>query len=238
MIKAVKSEKVTSNIVDHIKTQFVEGKLPAGSKLPPERKLALEFGISRSSVREAISILKTMGILEVRHRNGIFVCGPNTGRNNTYQTSNSSNPYGNRTNELIEFIELMLIASIPLIVVRITGDDIKNIKTTVERIKSCIANGMKGTWFELELFLLLIHISGNIFFYQTITNMKGLFVEVIQAVRDDIVANDIDQKAYIAIMEEFSAILATKEPGRIKPVMERYFQMLKQNVIRKTTITI
>ncbi len=237
MIKAVKSEKVTSNIVDHIKTQFVEGKLPAGSKLPPERKLAIEFGISRSSVREAISILKTMGILEVRHRDGIFVCGPNTGRNNTYQPSINSNPYSNRTKELIEFMELMLIASIPLIVARITEDDIKSIKTTVERIKSCIANGMKGTWFELELFLLLIQLSGNIFFYRTITNMKGLFMEVILAVRDDIIANNTDQKAYIAIMEEFSTILTTKEPGRIKPVIEKYFQLMKRNAIREVTTT-
>ena len=234
MIKAVKAEKVTSNIVDHIKTQFVEGKLPAGSKLPPERKLALEFGMSRSSVREAISILKTMGILEVRHRDGIFVCGPNTGRNSTYRTSIGSNPYSNRTKELIEFVELMLIACVPLIAERITEDDIKNIRTTVERIQSCLANGMKGTWFELELFLLLIQLSGNIFFYQTITNMKGLFMEVIQAVRNDIIANETDQKAYRAIMQEFSDLITTKDPGRIKPVIENYFSLMKQNVIRKT----
>ena len=237
MIKAVKTDKVTSTIVDHIKTQFVEGKLPAGSKLPPERKLALEFGISRSSVREAISILKTMGILEVRHRDGIFVCSPNTGRNSTYRTSIGRNPYGNRTKELLEFIELMLIASVPLITERITEDDIKNIRTTVERIKSCIADGMKGTWFELELFLLLIQLSGNIFFYQTITNMKGLFMEVIQAVRNDIIANENDQKAYRAILEEFSDLITTRDPGRIKPVMEKYFQLMKRNAIREVTIT-
>ncbi len=236
MIKAVKSEKVTSNIVDYIKTQFIEGKLPAGSKLPPERKLALEFGISRSSVREAISILKTMGILEVRHRDGIFVCGSNTRKENTYQTSINSNPYSNRTIELIEFIELMLTASIPLIIERITEDDIKTIKITVRRIQSCITNGMKGTWFELELFILLIRLSGNIFFYQTITNMKGLFMEVIQAVRDEIISSPADRKVYMSIMEEFSETIATKEPDRIRPVVGKYFQLLKQKVREEGTV--
>lgn len=42
-------------------------------KLPPERKLAEELGISRVLLREAIVALETLGILEVRLRQGIFV---------------------------------------------------------------------------------------------------------------------------------------------------------------------
>ncbi|GAA4116308.1 hypothetical protein GCM10022215_15880 [Nocardioides fonticola] len=45
----------------------------AGDRLPPERELAASLGVSRSSVREAISALVTLGVLEARHGAGVFV---------------------------------------------------------------------------------------------------------------------------------------------------------------------
>ncbi len=50
-------------------------KVPGG-RLPSERELALEMGVSRSLLREALITLEVMGILEVRERSGIFVKVP------------------------------------------------------------------------------------------------------------------------------------------------------------------
>ena len=47
--------------------------LGAGQKLPPERYLATRVGVSRASVREAISALVTTGVLDARHGAGVFV---------------------------------------------------------------------------------------------------------------------------------------------------------------------
>ena len=53
-------EKAIAYIIDRIK----EGSLQLGSKLPPERRIAEELGIGRNSIREAISILHGMGLIE------------------------------------------------------------------------------------------------------------------------------------------------------------------------------
>ncbi len=51
----------------------VIGSYNVGDKLPAERQLATELGISRNTLREAIAALQLMGIIEVRHREGNFI---------------------------------------------------------------------------------------------------------------------------------------------------------------------
>jgi len=48
-------------------------KLLPGDKLPPERVISKEMGLSRNTIREAISALQIMGILETRHSQGNFI---------------------------------------------------------------------------------------------------------------------------------------------------------------------
>lgn len=49
-----------------------------GSRLPSERDLALQLGVSRPSVREALIVLEIAGFVEVRMGSGIFVCSADT----------------------------------------------------------------------------------------------------------------------------------------------------------------
>ena len=67
-------------LIDTIKKQ----KLLPGDKLPPERFMAKEMGLSRNTIREAISALQIMGILETRHSQGNFIV--NSVDKNNYDT--------------------------------------------------------------------------------------------------------------------------------------------------------
>jgi GntR family transcriptional regulator, transcriptional repressor for pyruvate dehydrogenase complex len=63
------SEKIISQISDAL----VGGQLKPGDRLPPERELAEQFGVSRTVIRDAIKTLVGRGILHVKHGAGIFV---------------------------------------------------------------------------------------------------------------------------------------------------------------------
>lgn len=65
----VLSEKIVSRISDAI----IGGGLKPGDRLPPERELAGQFGVSRTVVREAVKTLSGRGILQVKRGAGIFV---------------------------------------------------------------------------------------------------------------------------------------------------------------------
>jgi GntR family transcriptional repressor for pyruvate dehydrogenase complex len=68
-----KSLKLAEEAVLKIKEMIVSGRVRSGEKLPNERELSSELGISRNSLREAVRALSVMKILDVRQGDGTYV---------------------------------------------------------------------------------------------------------------------------------------------------------------------
>lgn len=60
-------------IADRLRELIRAGVFTLGARLPPERDLAVQFGVSRPSVREALIALEVEGMVEVRMGSGIYV---------------------------------------------------------------------------------------------------------------------------------------------------------------------
>ena len=69
----IKPEKLASAVADQIEKLILRGILKPGERLPSERDLAERFGVSRPSLREAITELQEKGLLSSRAGSGIFV---------------------------------------------------------------------------------------------------------------------------------------------------------------------
>ena len=80
MFESVKRAKVSDEVAKQIKALISEGKLKPGDRLPPERELIKQFGISRPSLREALNSLVTMGFLEVKQAKRTYVKSVTSGR--------------------------------------------------------------------------------------------------------------------------------------------------------------
>ena len=72
-IDGLRGARLHEAIVVRLRELIRQGELPHGSRLPPERALAEQFGVGRSSVREAIRSLELQGLLVTRHGSGSFV---------------------------------------------------------------------------------------------------------------------------------------------------------------------
>ena len=66
MFKSIKHIRVSDEIVNQVRNQISEGMLKPGDRLPPERELIKEFGVSRPSLREALNTLVATGFLEIK----------------------------------------------------------------------------------------------------------------------------------------------------------------------------
>jgi len=73
MFHPVRPQRLSDNAIEQIVTLVREGKLPAGAKLPAERQLMNMLSVSRTSLREAIRTLETMGVLRVVPGRGTYV---------------------------------------------------------------------------------------------------------------------------------------------------------------------
>jgi len=72
-LQVVEPVRLYRQIAGQIATLIDNGEFAAGSRLPPERELAVLLGVSRTSVREALISLEIAGRVEVRVGTGIFV---------------------------------------------------------------------------------------------------------------------------------------------------------------------
>jgi GntR family transcriptional repressor for pyruvate dehydrogenase complex len=72
-LQTIAPRRLYRQIADQLRTLIERGEFAVGSRLPPERDLAVQLGVSRPSVREALIALEVEGFVEVRMGSGIYV---------------------------------------------------------------------------------------------------------------------------------------------------------------------
>ena len=73
-IHIVETKRLYRQISDQLRALIIAGEFPVGSRLPAERDLALQLGVSRPSLREALIALEVQGYITVQMGSGIYVC--------------------------------------------------------------------------------------------------------------------------------------------------------------------
>jgi DNA-binding FadR family transcriptional regulator len=72
-LQAVEPKRLYRQIAAQLRTLIGQGEFTVGSRLPAERDLAKQLGVSRPSVREALIALEVDGWVEVRTGSGVYV---------------------------------------------------------------------------------------------------------------------------------------------------------------------
>jgi len=72
-LQPLSPQRLYRQIADQLRALIERGEFPPGTRLPPERDLAVQLGVSRPSVREALIALEVEGRVEVRMGSGIYV---------------------------------------------------------------------------------------------------------------------------------------------------------------------
>jgi GntR family transcriptional repressor for pyruvate dehydrogenase complex len=73
MLRPIEKQRVAEEIVDQLRSLILTGAYAPGDKLPPERNLAKELGVNRSSLREALKKLEHIGLVKTRQGDGTRV---------------------------------------------------------------------------------------------------------------------------------------------------------------------
>jgi DNA-binding FadR family transcriptional regulator len=73
-IQSIEPQRLYRQISEQLRSLILKKEFPVGSRLPAERDLAVQLGVSRPSLREALIALEVEGFIEVRMGSGIYVC--------------------------------------------------------------------------------------------------------------------------------------------------------------------
>jgi len=141
MFRKVKTRKAYIDIVQQIQRLVRRGKLKPGDKLPPERILVEQLGVSRAPVREAISALEILGLIESKGGKGNFVTGaPDPMAYNRQVSRLKKEP---TPQELLEARKLIEPAIAELAAERATAKDIQRMEKILGAIKSALGRNEK-----------------------------------------------------------------------------------------------
>ncbi len=75
-LSSIEPSRLYRRIAEQLRALIVAGEYAAGTRLPPERDLAVQMGVSRPSVREALIALEVEGYIEIRIGSGIYARKP------------------------------------------------------------------------------------------------------------------------------------------------------------------
>jgi GntR family transcriptional repressor for pyruvate dehydrogenase complex len=133
--------RASSAISDQIRAAIVGGKLHEGERLPPERELAEQFGVSRVTVRDALRALEAMGLIEVRvgARGGAFVTVP-TGSVVGQTMSDMMMMKAITPEDVVEARLVVELGTVTLACARATDEDLAKMGDVVRVAKREIAN--------------------------------------------------------------------------------------------------
>ena len=94
----IQSKKIYEKVADALETSILDGSLQPGDRLDSVEKLAQNFSVSRSAVREALSALKAKGLLDIRQGEGSFVNHFDASPINPYEKRRCSTSTRNASN--------------------------------------------------------------------------------------------------------------------------------------------
>ncbi len=162
MFSPITTVRISSIIVDRVRALIREGKLKPGDRLPTERELCSSFGIGRATVRDALRILETIGLIEVRvgSRGGAFVTAPTSlqigaGLNDMLAAAAIS------AAEVREARLTFELGLIDLICERITDEDLAALNDICVRSKAAVEDDNYTLSLSLEFHTALAHCAHN-----------------------------------------------------------------------------
>ncbi|MEL6982179.1 MAG: FCD domain-containing protein [Actinomycetota bacterium] len=122
-------------IINDIVTMIADGELTPGDRLPPEAELAARIGTSRGSLREAVRVLVSLGILDVRVGDGTYVTSLDGASLLRGLGLIGQVATGKTALEIFEIRRILESAAAEMAASRITDDELAELRQVVEQLE-------------------------------------------------------------------------------------------------------
>ncbi|MCD6254079.1 MAG: FadR family transcriptional regulator [Thermotogae bacterium] len=225
-----KVERSTSflDVVNQIINAIAHGELLPGAPLPPERKLSEIFAVSRSVVREAISALSLLGVVERRWGRGNFIS-----ENINISVISNSVKYlvfckEQEVRDLLEARKAIECELVHLAATRRTNEHLKILKKALNEYKTCSWRSPKKVDFDLQ-FHMKIAEAANSKILEAL--QKVLSRKYFEIMRVGVYLEDAMKKAEQEHQAIFEAIKEKNAHKAVK-VMEKHIVQLENRFIK------
>ncbi len=152
-----------------------------GAKLPSERRLARGLGVSRNSLREALRVLESHGIITVRQGQGTFVSSINLDKVDRSLDLQTITYDSGTLLELHEVREMIEVQAVRLATVRCTEDELAEMKDIIDRTRSKLQEGEVVLEEDMSFHAAIIRATKNRVLMRPYSAVTDLLYEVRKA---------------------------------------------------------
>ena len=198
---------LSDQVAEVIASEIRSGRLPVEKKLPTEAALCVQFSVSRTVVREAISRLKSVGLVDSRQGSGIFV------KSVGFAPLNFDAKYAASKQAVIQMVEVRraLEAEVAGLAASLrTQADIKHIKQAITALQKAVQSGGDGVDEDVKFHRAIADAARNPFLIATLEYLGQFTRGVTRVTR----ANEARRTDFARhVQEEHGMIFKAIEAG-------------------------
>ena len=209
-------------VCDYIKKYILENNLKPGDPLPPEGQLVDDLGVSRSSVREAVKSLQSLGIIEVQPGNGLFV------REQNFDPMLETFLFGLQFNpqtmaELLQVRIWLEVAVIGDVVEHIDAEELEKLELVLKTWEERVQAGEEYSDLDETFHQIIYGVINN----QTLMKLFAVFWIVFVSLENEVTHDPDPQKVLDSHNSILEAIKA-HDPALTRKRLTQHFDSIKQ----------
>ncbi|PRO41784.1 FadR/GntR family transcriptional regulator [Bacillus sp. LLTC93] len=235
--KQIKPKKIYEEIADALVESIRTGELLPGEKLDSVQALSENFQVSRSAVREALSALKAIGLIEMKQGEGTYVKQFDPDQ----LTFSLSPAFLMKQHDVVQLLEVRSIIETGVVkkaALLRTDDDLHHLRDALEQMKLAEAHEEIGEEADLTFHLALAKASQNDLLKALMNQVSALLVETMRETRKVVL---FSRKASIRQLynehEQIYQAVVAKRPEEAERAMLTHLknvERLLSDVLQKT----
>ena len=181
-IKPIRTRKIYEEVTDSILEMIKSGQFKTGDKLDSVEQLAKSFYVGRSAIREALSGLRAMGLVEMRQGEGTYIT--------SFDASKFSLPLSSALlmkrediKELSEVRKILEVGAVASASINHDDEDLLAMEEALNAMKEAKGQGEIGEKADLDFHLAIAHATHNKMLINLMSSVSEIMVESMRETR-------------------------------------------------------
>lgn len=231
MFNSISSKKVYEQVIEQIQESILIGELKKGDKLPSERELSDRMRVSRTSIREALRVLETMGVVESRQGEGNFIC-TNIEKSLIEPLSMIFKLNDGTWQNVLELREMLELQTVKIAAIKSTEEDCRELKAIVDDMKKETqqsSNKKEIVRLDQKFHKKLVSMSKNYLIESLFVTSSKLFEGFIKDAREKIIATSWTQEVLVDKHDAIYEAISCKNPDEAYNKMKEHMDIIRKS---------
>jgi DNA-binding FadR family transcriptional regulator len=224
-IQAIKVRRLYLQVAEQLQGLIAAGTFVVGSRLPAERDLAAQFGVSRPTIREAMIALEIAGVVEVRSGSGVYVLARGAG------VTHLADAQGPGPFEILEARKLIEGETCALAAERISDEQLQRLQALIDDMAEENRREDITEKADEQFHCLIAEAAGNSALSTTITwlwqlrNESGISTRFHQRVREE------GSRPIVSDHQAIIDALRRRDPEAARSAMTRHLERVVEHLL-------